>query len=233
MRIGINTGPVVVGKIGDDLRMDYTAVGDTTNLAARLEQLARSRRRGGIRGDPAPGRGLFRFPRTRADVRQRQETLRSGPTKCWPRGRPAGGSMFTRSRDSRPSWAAMPRAARCSRHSNPRAQGEDSSRSWSAKRGSENLACCTNFAAELADVPHSWFEGRCASFAQTTPFYAIIDAIHRRAGIDDRDDDAAIAEKTRDPGDSMRGADWNGRFRLYATCFRCPAGMSTSTPSIR
>src|SRR5262245_30617949 len=42
MRIGINTGLVVVGKIGDDLRMDYTAVGDTTNLAARLQQLARS-----------------------------------------------------------------------------------------------------------------------------------------------------------------------------------------------
>jgi class 3 adenylate cyclase len=41
MRIGINTGLVVVGKIGDDLRMDYTAVGDTTNLAARLQQLAR------------------------------------------------------------------------------------------------------------------------------------------------------------------------------------------------
>ena len=31
---------MVVGKIGDDLRMDYTAVGDTTNLAARLQQLA-------------------------------------------------------------------------------------------------------------------------------------------------------------------------------------------------
>src|SRR5207237_8940551 len=41
MRSGINTGLVVVGKIGDDLRMDYTAVGDTTNLAARLQQLAR------------------------------------------------------------------------------------------------------------------------------------------------------------------------------------------------
>jgi class 3 adenylate cyclase len=40
MRIGINTGLVVVGKIGDDLRMDYTALGDTTNLAARLQQLA-------------------------------------------------------------------------------------------------------------------------------------------------------------------------------------------------
>ena len=40
MRIGVHTGLVVVGKIGDDLRMDYTAVGDTTNLAARLQQMA-------------------------------------------------------------------------------------------------------------------------------------------------------------------------------------------------
>jgi class 3 adenylate cyclase/tetratricopeptide (TPR) repeat protein len=40
VRMGVNTGTVVVGKIGDNLRMDYTAVGDTTNLAARLQQLA-------------------------------------------------------------------------------------------------------------------------------------------------------------------------------------------------
>src|SRR5205807_3424753 len=39
MRVGLNTGPVVVGRIGDDLRMDYTAVGDTTNLAARMQQI--------------------------------------------------------------------------------------------------------------------------------------------------------------------------------------------------
>jgi predicted ATPase/class 3 adenylate cyclase len=37
MRIGLNTGPVVVGRIGDDLRMDYTAQGETVNLAARLQ----------------------------------------------------------------------------------------------------------------------------------------------------------------------------------------------------
>src|SRR5262249_27585344 len=38
VRQGLNTGLVVVGSIGSDLRMDYTAVGDTTNVAARLQQ---------------------------------------------------------------------------------------------------------------------------------------------------------------------------------------------------
>lgn len=40
VRMGLNTGLVVVGGIGDKLRTDYTAVGDTTNLAARLQSLA-------------------------------------------------------------------------------------------------------------------------------------------------------------------------------------------------
>jgi class 3 adenylate cyclase/predicted nucleic acid-binding Zn ribbon protein len=40
MRVGANSGEVVVRSIGSDLRMDYTAVGQTTHLAARLEQMA-------------------------------------------------------------------------------------------------------------------------------------------------------------------------------------------------
>jgi class 3 adenylate cyclase len=40
VRMGMNSGEVVVGKIGDDLRMDYTAQGHTVGLAARMEQLA-------------------------------------------------------------------------------------------------------------------------------------------------------------------------------------------------
>jgi class 3 adenylate cyclase len=40
VRLGLNSGPVVVGAIGDDLRMDYTAQGLTTNLAARMQQAA-------------------------------------------------------------------------------------------------------------------------------------------------------------------------------------------------
>jgi class 3 adenylate cyclase len=41
VRVGLNSGEVVVRAIGSDLRMDYSAVGQTTHLAARMEQLAR------------------------------------------------------------------------------------------------------------------------------------------------------------------------------------------------
>ncbi len=41
IRVGLNSGEVVVRSIGSDLHMDYTAVGQTTHLAARMEQLAR------------------------------------------------------------------------------------------------------------------------------------------------------------------------------------------------
>jgi class 3 adenylate cyclase len=40
IRVGLNSGEVIVRAIGSDLRMDYTAVGQTTHLAARMEQLA-------------------------------------------------------------------------------------------------------------------------------------------------------------------------------------------------
>ena len=41
IRVGLNSGEVVVRAIDSDLHMDYSAIGQTTHLAARMEQLAR------------------------------------------------------------------------------------------------------------------------------------------------------------------------------------------------
>jgi len=40
IRVGLNSGLVIIGSVGNDLRMDYTAIGDTTNLASRMESIA-------------------------------------------------------------------------------------------------------------------------------------------------------------------------------------------------
>src|ERR1700737_4186497 len=61
VRMGLNSGEVVVGRIGDDLRMDYTAQGHVVGLAARVQQLAPS---GGIAVTGRTARlaaGLFDF----------------------------------------------------------------------------------------------------------------------------------------------------------------------------
>ena len=57
IRVGLNSGEVVVRSIGSDLRMDYTAVGQTTHLAARMEQMADA----GL--DPAHRRTRCGWPR--------------------------------------------------------------------------------------------------------------------------------------------------------------------------
>ena len=75
-RIGLNSGEVVVGKIGDDLRMDYTAQGHTVGLAARMEQLAEP-------GKVLPERGARRA--------RRRATSRSTISASWrSRASPAG-----------------------------------------------------------------------------------------------------------------------------------------------
>jgi class 3 adenylate cyclase len=40
LRAGLNSGEVVVGSIGNDLKMGYTAIGQTVHLASRMEQMA-------------------------------------------------------------------------------------------------------------------------------------------------------------------------------------------------
>jgi class 3 adenylate cyclase len=88
IRVGLNSGEVVVRAIDSDLHMDYSAIGQTTHLAARMEQLARPGHRLDDQGHPPARRGLHRGApsRPRARARPRRD---GGSVRDHPRGRRA------------------------------------------------------------------------------------------------------------------------------------------------
>ncbi|MGC8837742.1 MAG: tetratricopeptide repeat protein [Anaerolineae bacterium] len=76
LRIGLNMGEVVVGGLGSDLRLDYTAVGDTVNVAARLQELARPGEILVARSVAEAARAAFTFePLGPVEVRGRREPV--------------------------------------------------------------------------------------------------------------------------------------------------------------
>ena len=197
MRIGINTGPVVVGTIGDDLRMDYTAIGDTTNLAARLESLARA---GTVVISESTARNVEGFfelePLPPAKLKGKRELIQA--------------YEVTSARAVHGRIDAADSSERLTAYVGRDRELEMLMNAWRlVKDGHGQVAFVVGEAGigksrllhefrrrlEQREEPHAWAEGRCASFAQTTPFHAVADAIRRTHEIDDRDDEAEALRK--------------------------------------
>ena len=75
-RIGVNTGEALVGILGAGEGRSYTVVGDTVNVASRLQAAAPGRRGRGRRGDAAPpARSARREPRARWTLRGKRDPV--------------------------------------------------------------------------------------------------------------------------------------------------------------
>jgi class 3 adenylate cyclase/tetratricopeptide (TPR) repeat protein len=195
MRIGINTGLVVVGKIGDDLRMDYTAVGDTTNLAARLQQMARPgsvviseathRLVSGffetldldevaVKGR-APARA-FEVLRPRGRRARLDEAIERGLTPLIGRERELG-TLRDRFQEAKAGRGQVVFIA-----------GE-------AGIGKSRLVLeCRRALAEAGEAV-TWLEGRSISFGQSIPFLPLIDQLRVNFGIEEFDGEPEIIAK--------------------------------------
>jgi class 3 adenylate cyclase/tetratricopeptide (TPR) repeat protein len=195
MRIGLNTGPVVVGKIGDDLRMDYTAVGDTTNLAARLQQNARpgsvvvsAATQAAIAGFfetldlgelAMKGRApvhAFEVLRARARRSRLDAAVERGLTPLVGRGREVE--------------ALLERFAQVKR-----GHGQVVSLAGDAGIGKSRLLLEFRRAVMGTDERATWLEGQCVSFGQSIPFLPLIDQLRLNFHIEEFDGEPEIIAK--------------------------------------
>jgi class 3 adenylate cyclase/tetratricopeptide (TPR) repeat protein len=195
MRIGLNTGPVVVGKIGDDLRMDYTAVGDTTNVAARLQQNARP---GSVLVGASTNRLIAGYFETRdlgeLPVRGHApvhafEVLRA-------RGRKARldveserglSPLVGRDRDVATLLEVFSRARA--------GQGQVVFVAGEAGIGKSRLLLEFRRQLATAGEPATWLEGRCVSFGQSSPLLPVVDQLRENFRIDEFDGEPEIIAK--------------------------------------
>ena len=191
VRMGLNTGLVVVGAIGDNLRMDYTAVGDTTNTAARMQQLAEP---GQIVVAEATERLIAPFFELRA-LGTFTVKNRAHPVAAWELERARrhvsrlaaraahGLSPFVGRDDALATLERVLAAARGGRGQVALVVGE-------AGIGKSRLLL--EFRRRAGDI--TWLQGDCISFGQAIPFLPIVDVIKQRFGIEDADDAPRMVE---------------------------------------
>jgi class 3 adenylate cyclase/tetratricopeptide (TPR) repeat protein len=193
VRLGLNTGLVVVGAIGDNLRMDYTAVGDTTNTAARMLDLAEP---GQIAVAEATERLIGAYFEMRQlgtfTVKNRAQPLAAyelGPARARVSRLAAravqGLSPFVGRGDALATLERASSSARAGRGQAVFVVGD-------AGIGKSRLLLEFR---ERVTREVTWLEGDCISFGQATPFFPVIELLKQEFDIDDRDGEPEVVAK--------------------------------------
>jgi class 3 adenylate cyclase len=195
-RIGINTGPVVVGTIGDSLRMDYTAVGDTTNVAWRLEQAAGS---GEILVGESTARLAQGYVRLEAmpmlPVKGKATPLAVrrvvGPGPRRSRLDEAGGRAltdFVGREDELAHLAALLARAEAGRGQVIGVVGEP---------GVGKSRLLREFRRRLGGRPVTWLEGHCVPYGHAIPYLPVLEIIRENCALAEDDRPEVMAAKVR------------------------------------
>jgi class 3 adenylate cyclase/tetratricopeptide (TPR) repeat protein len=196
IRMGLNTGLVVVGTIGDNLRMDYTAVGDTTNVAYRLQQLARP---GSILVSQTTSRLVgedVRFgAQSRVRVKGKSHAITAREVLAVEPGRSLIALSEARARHpfvGRQRELAMLRDVLAQV-----ASGRGHAVSILGEPGVGKSRLLLEFRRTLVDGRVTYWEGRCLSYGSAIPYLPLLDLLRNSCGITATDTPEAIVTKVR------------------------------------
>lgn len=196
LRFGVHTGFVVVGAIGDNLRMDYTAIGDTTHLAARLQQLAEP---GAIVVSDATARlirGYLRLePLGPVEVRGR-----SAPVAIYRVAGAGARRSPLEGLEERPLSSFVGRRRELRLLDDLIADveaGRGQAVGIVGESGVGKSRLVLEFRRQVAERRITYLEGRCLSFGSAIPYGPVLDIVRTNCGLNEADAPETIIEKVQ------------------------------------
>ena len=208
VRVGINTGPVVVGVVGTDTANEYTAMGDAVNVAARMQGNARA---GSVLITGATHRFVsplvdavdvgFLELKGKTDAVQAYEItgLKAGVTRT--RGL-VGVHAPMIGRDSQ--LARLEEVFGVVRAG----QGRAACVLGDPGMGKSRLLAELRAAVERADGSARWIEGRCLSYGETMPYHLVLDLVRSLIGVGASADEAQVAAALESSLRDLLGDGW-------------------------
>ena len=203
MRIGLNSGPVVVGSIGNDLRMDYTAIGDTTNLAARMEREARPSSIFVSKNTHTITRDFFDFvPLGKLNIKGKEkpqeafELISAAQEKT--RFKALASRGLTKFTGRRNSMAALKYPF------DKILSGSGQIVGITGEAGVGKSRFIMEFINQLPKVEYIYLEGRCLGYGESIIYMPILEILKTYFGINEEDGDSIIKGKVREKIEANR-----------------------------
>ena len=184
VRVGINTGPVVVGMVGTAVAREYTAMGDAVNIAARMQAAA-------------PPGGVLITAATHKFVAPLVEATDAGPLELKGKTEPVhgfhvtglrAGAVSTRGLGEAVHSAMIGRDAQLARLTDAfkivRArQGRVASILGEPGIGKSRLLAELRAQVEATDPSARWIEAHCLSYGRTLPYHLVTDLVRSCIGV--------------------------------------------------
>ncbi len=205
MRIGVHSGPVVLGTVGNDLRVEFKALGDTVNLASRMQTLAEPGTVYVTEDTFKLTEGLFRFEA----LGERQVKGKEAPVRVYQVIAPStrrtrfdvsaerGLTPFVgRGRELELLLEAWERAK----------EGRGQAVSVVADAGLGKSRLLYEFRKAVSNEDLIFLEGKCLSYGRDVAYHPVVDLFRGYFNIIDSDDDTSVRVKVAN-GMKAAGAD--------------------------